>query len=128
MIVDRIVIFLLCNFSLTEHFIQTVDLPFSVVLRIIYRVIGIRHLCDRSNNRTLGNIKLINRLTEICFSCGFDTVTALTEVYGVEIGFKDLILIKILFKIKRRQNLIILTDISDLVVARNILNELLCNR
>ena len=128
MIVNGFVIFLLGNLLLVEHFIKAVDLSLPVILWIVDRVIGIRHLSNRSYNGTFGNVKLIDRLSEICFGCSLNAVTTLTEIDRVEISLQYLILVKILFKVQRRKNLVIFTDVGYLIVARNVLDKLLSYR
>ena len=115
------------DLPLLLHLIQDVVTAFEVVFRILYRVVFGRVLGDGGKRCAFRQRQLGEFLTEVGIRRRADTDAILRQRNDVEIEFEDLFLALDLLQIQRGQDLLHFTLNGRLVVAGQVLDQLLCD-
>ena len=111
-----------------EHVFETEGSSFLVGVRIEQRVICGRGLGDTGKARVFRNSQLVQVLAEILFGSGLDAVTAGAQRNGIEVRFEDVLFAVVVLEVQSVQDLLELTGNGDLVLFRQVLDELLSQR
>ena len=111
-----------------EHVVETEGTSFLVGVRIEQRVICGRCLGDTGKAGIFRNGQLVEVLAEVLLGSGLDAVTAGAQGDGVEVRFEDLFLTVVVLEVQSVQDLLEFSGDGDLVLFRQVLDELLCQR
>ena len=122
------VVFLFRNITLIEHLIEDIVLPGLVPLPAVIRNIGIverRIVGDSDQAGTLGKAELGDILGKIGIGSRPDAISLFSQIDGIEIPFQDLFFIILFLHLQRAEDLHELPADRDLVVAGQVLHQLL---
>ena len=111
-----------------EHVFETEGSSFLVGVRIEQRVIRGRSLGDTGKAGIFRDGQLVEVLAEVLLGSGLDAVTAGAQRNGVEVRFEDVLFAVVVLEIQSVQDLLELTGNGDLVLFRQVLDELLSQR
>ncbi len=116
---------LVVDVALLVHLAQDDLLPLLVVLLVIEGIVVSGLVGDADDGGRLGQRQLRHVLAEVGVRRRLHAVAALSEVHGVEIPFHDLLLVVLLLQLQRAEDLGQLALDRDLVLAGQVLDELL---
>ena len=115
----------LVQVSLLIHLSQDILLTLLVVLNAVEGVIVGREVGDADDGSSLRDGKILGILAEIGLCGGLNAVAALTEVHGVEVPLKDLLLVVAFLEVQRLENLQQLALHGDIILLGQVFYELL---
>ena len=125
---DGFLILLLGDVALEVHLLEDVLLPFLIVFGVLERVILRRQVGYADDGSALRKRQLGHVLSEVGLRRSLNAVAALSEEDDVKVPFEDILLIVLLFKLKRLEDLQKLTLYGDIVLMGDVFDELLCDR
>ena len=121
-------VFIIIDEALLIHLVEDRLLALFVCRGVIERIVLGRLVGDADDRCAFGQTQFGNVFAEIGLRRGLNAPTALAEVNSVEIPFDDLAFVVFLFQLKRAEDLGQLALNGDLVLARQVLDQLLRDR
>ena len=124
----RLVVLGLRDHALVVHFLDDRIAARLVLFRIVENAERRGVLRRRRDRRAFRDAAVPDILAEVALRRRLHAVIAVAEVDDVEVRFEDLVLRIFLFEVQRHEDLADLSRDADLVLARQVLDELLGDR
>ena len=115
------------DIAVFQHLIQHQITAPDVVIRITHRIVGVGGVNNSYQRSTFGQRQLRNVFAEEIVGRRLDTAAIVGEIHDVEVHLQNLFFTLVLIQIDRAENLLNLTLDAHLIVAGQVLDQLLSN-